>query len=222
MTLVQLLASFRVDADDGTAPYGWTDSSVKVWMNEAVREACIRARLLHESENSSMCQIAVTAGISVYPLHAALYEIDYMAFSPTGDTHRQPVKQISREDLNDTEPGWRERTGRVKYSIQSDTSIRLAFTPESSGTLHMEGFRLPLTDMVLDADTPEIHAAHHIHLVQWALYRAFSVPDSEVVDSNRATLAERAFSSYFGQRHDADLRRLTRQDTEHHNKAYWA
>ena len=221
MTLAQLLASFRVDADDGVAPYGWSDAAIKSWLNEAVREACLRARLLHESARADICQISVTAGTSAYTLHPALYEIDYMAFAPAGDTRRHRIKQISREDLDALHSNWRECTGRPEWAIQGDTGIRLAFTPDAAGTLHTEGFRLPLADMALDADAPEINAAHHIHLVQWVLHRAFSVPDSETVDPNRAALAERAFTAHFGPAVDADLRRTTRQDALHHNTAFW-
>lgn len=64
-------------------------------------------------------------------------------------------------------------------------------------------------------DVPEIAAIHHEYLVQWALYRAFSVPDTETFDPNRAAIAEREFTQYFGLRPDSDLRRITREDTPH-------
>ena len=221
MTLAQLISSFRISADDGTAPYGWSDSAVKAWLNEAVHEACIRARLLHESANPAICQIAVTAGAAVYPLHTSLYEIDYLAFNPTDDNRRRDVKLISREELDRIQPGWRERAGRVEFAIQSDTTIRLAFVPDTAGTLHIEGYRLPLAVLTNDADAPEINAAHHAKLVHWALHRAFSVPDSEIIDPHRAALAEAEFSAYFGLRPDSDLRRSSQQDTPHHNLAHW-
>ena len=190
--------------------------------NEAVAEAALRARLLHESSSTTICQIAVTAGASTYPLHASIYEIDHIAFKPAGQTRRQPLHLISREELDIAEPDWRDMAGEVHYAIQGDASIRLALTPEVAGVLHLEGYRLPLSDMVLDADTPEINAAHHIYLVQWALHRAFSVPDSEVVDPKRAGLAEAEFTRHFGARPDADLRRTTRQDALHRNPVFWA
>ena len=57
-----------------------SDEAVTGWLNEAEQEACIRGRLLHESGNAAVCQIVVTAGTAHYPLHPALYEIDYIAF----------------------------------------------------------------------------------------------------------------------------------------------
>lgn len=221
MNLAALIAQFRVDADDGVEDYFWSDAQVKGWLNEAVSEAAIRARLLHESVNSAICQITVAAGTSVYPLHAALYEIDHIAFKPTGQTRSQPLHLISREELDIAEPDWRDMAGEVRYAVQGDKSIRLALTPSTTGVLYIEGYRLPLADMALDADTPEINAAHHGKLVHWALHRAFSKPDSETIDPTRAGLAETEFTRYFGIRPDADLRRATRQDATHHNPAFW-
>lgn len=222
MNLEQLIRQFRTDADDAVIPYRASDEAVTGWLNEAEQEACIRGRLLHESGDQAVCQIAVIAGIAHYPLHEALYEIDYLAFKPTGDTRHHPISLLSREELDRIKPGWRERTGRPEYAIQGDTSIRLACTPDAAGTLLLEGYRLPLIPMEDTSDEPEINAAHHAQLVHWALHRAFSVPDSETIDKDRAMLAEVAFARYFGFRPSADLRRATRQDVEHHNVVHWA
>lgn len=222
MTLDELMAIFRDESGDIDRPFVWGDELVRMWFNEAQKEAAIRARLLHESANPLVCQIAVTAGVSVYPLHAALYEIDHIAFAPAGDSRRYGVKLISREELDVARTDWRERTGQPEFAIQSDTSIRLAFTPDGAGVLHMEGFRLPVANMGFDFDTPEIHAAHHEKLIHWVMYRAFSRTDTEIVDLARADRANAEFSAYFGLRPDADLRRSTRQDAQHHIPAFWA
>ena len=66
------------------------------------------------------------------------------------------------------------------------------------------------------------HKAHHEHLIDWALHRAFSVPDAETFDQHRADLAERAFTEYFGLLPDSDMRRITRHDVVHHNTVYLA
>jgi len=221
MNLEGLIKQYRIAADDGVEPYRAEDVVVTQWLNDAIAEACIRGRLLHESANPVVCQIAVTAGAAVYPLHEALYEIDYLAFKPTGNTCRRDVKLISREELDRIQPGWRERAGRVEFAIQSDTTIRLAFAPDMAGTLYLEGYRLPLAVLTDDADAPEINPAHHAKLVHWALHRGFSVPDSETIDPNRAALAEAEFSAYFGLRPDSDLRRSTQHDEPQHNQAFW-
>ena len=220
MTLEELIAQFRVDADDRVRPYLWDDEAVTGWFTQAVAEAAIRGRLLHESSNPTVCQIAVQAGVDAYPLHLALYEIDYLAFKPEGAEARQPVKLVSRLEMDHIRPGWRDRTGRVDYAIQSDTSIRLALMPDADGVLFIEGYRVPLAPLEDDDDQPEIHQAHHAKLVHWALHRAFSIPDTETMDKGRAEAAEQAFTSCFGARPDSDLRRVTRQDVLHENVVY--
>lgn len=221
MTLEELIAQYRIDAHDTAQPYFASDLSVTEWLNEAQDEAVIRGRLIHESANEAVCRIAMEAGKSVYPLHEALYELDHVAFLAEGETERTPVYLTSPENLDRILYGWRDRGGIPKFAVQDDESIRLVPTPNQAGTLILEGFRLPLADMVAPTDSPEINGAHHRHLVNWALYRGFSIPDQEMIDPNRAALAERNFTEYFGTRPDCDLRRITREDTPHHNEAFF-
>lgn len=100
-----------------------------------------------------------------------------------------------------------------QFAIQDDTTIRLVPAPDLSGELQLEGYRVPIVHMENDNDMPEINQIHHVHLIQWALYKAFSVPDSEFFDPNRAAIAEQVFTDYFGLRPDSDLRRMAREDT---------
>lgn len=219
MTLDDLIAQFRTDAEDHAEPYLWDDEKVKAWLADAEAEAAIRARLLHESTNPAICQIAVIAGKTTYPLHKALHEIDHISFKPEGDSCRSPVTLQSRGELDRLHRDWRDRTGPVQYAIQSDTSIRLAYTPESAGTLFIEGYRVPLTRLG-DTEKLEIHQSHHTKLIYWALHRAFGVPDSDGFDKGRSAEAEREFSRYFGERPDADMRRATRHDVPQHNQSF--
>lgn len=221
MTLAELMARFRIDADDGVAPYLWSDASLFDWFTEAESEAAIRGRLLHESTSKAVCQIAVRLGVSGYKLHESLHEIDYLAFLKDGGTSRTPVKLVSREYMDQIRPAWREDTGLVEFAIQDDTRIRLSPTPDCAGTLFIEGYRIPTGPLTSTGDEPEIHKSHHAHLIQWVLFRAFSVPDAEKFDTTRAGLAQQAFTDYFGQRPDSDLRRSSTTDTEHHNRAHW-
>ena len=103
-------------------------------------------------------------------------------------------------------------------AIQNDTSIRVVGKVEVGDTLQMEVYRLPMLSLS-DSDTPEIHEAHHEHLIQWALHKAFSVPDADAFDPTRAKMAEDAFTRYFGLQPDSDMRRATRQDVQHYIRA---
>lgn len=222
MTRDELIAEFRVITQDKVAPYFFATEDVGRWLGDAQDEAVIRSRLLHESESDDVCLIDLESGTSTYQLHPALYEITHCAYRPEGATTRTPVRLTSTEELDRTVADWRDLEGSPEYAVQGDESIRLVPRPTAGGTLLLEGYRLPLKSLALSGTSkPEINAAHHRHLVHWALHRAFSLPDSETQDLGRADVAERAFTDYFGMRPDADLRRQTREDEVQTNKVYW-
>ena len=220
MTLADLIRRFRVLADDTKAPQFWEDADITDWLNDAQVQACVRGRLLLEDANPAMCVIPVTAGVHSYPLHHLVYEIERIEFKATGESRSQHIKIKSRGWLDDNHPGWRDDGRCVRFAIQGETSIRLVSTPTVNGVLTIEAYRLPREAMVAEDDTPEIHQASHEHLIQWALHKAFSVPDSEAFDPQRATKAEDAFTAYFGPLPDSDMRRITREDTPHTVKVH--
>ncbi len=216
MTLAELMARHRTLTTDDVGPeYFVSDALLTRFLNEAVAEAAIRGRLLHESADPAICQISVVADTAVYPLHASLYELDHVAFRPAGDTLRRPVKQTSQEWLDANVQDWRDATGDPEYLIQADTTVRLIPRPDRDGALLLEGYRTPKVPMVDPTDVPEINGIHHIYLLEWSQFRHFSILDSEMYDPARAATYEAAFSAYFGERPDVDLRRITREDVPH-------
>ena len=221
MNLEQLIAQFRIDADDLVQPYLWPDDWVAPWLTEAVSEAAVRGRLIYEAANAAVCQIAVVANAATHDLHKSLFELVHLRFQATGAATSLVLSIKAREELDRIRPGWRDETGTPRYAVQDDTRITLVPRPEVAGTLHVEGYRLPLKALANDTDKPEIHEAHHRHLVHWALHRAFTKPDSETIDPTRAATAEAAFTRYFGPSPDADLRRSTRHDEVQTNKVFF-
>jgi hypothetical protein len=221
VTLAQLIAQFRTDADDVATPVLFSDAAVTGWLNEAVDEAANRALLIHDVSTTAVCRITVTAGVAVYPVHTSVINITRCAFTPTDDENTEYEMQGSTEYEQDKlQPGWRKLEEVPSAFIHKDTSLRLNRLPPA-GVLDMEVNRLPLAAMVLTTDTPEIAARHHRHLVPWALFRAFSVPDSETLDPNRAALAEREFTKMFGIRPDATIQRASETSLPHGNASHW-
>lgn len=221
MNLDQLICQFRIDASDLRQPFLFEDEWVAGWLTEAVAEAAVRGRLIMDVSTPAVCEIPVVAGAAVYPLHAALFELVHLRFKAAGSTRSEPVHLMTREELGRICPEWRDREGRIEFAIQDDTRIQLVGIPRTTGVLHIEGYRVPLKALANGADKPEISSAHHHHLVHWALHRAFSQPDGETFDPSRAARAEAAFTAYFGDRPDSDLRRSTRHDEVQTNKVYW-
>lgn len=221
MTLAQLIAQFRVDADDVATPVLFSDAAVTGWLNEAVDEAANRALLIHDVSTTAVCRITVTAGVAVYPVHTSVINITRCAFTPTDDENTEYELYGSTEYEQDKlQPGWRKLEEVPSAFIHKDTSLRLSRLPPA-GVLDMEVNRLPLAAMALTTDTPELAAIHHRHLVLWALHRAFSIPDTETVDPIRAERAEREFTRVFGLRPDADARRRQEYSRPHHNTPSW-
>ena len=221
MTLADLIRRFRVLAVDTAEPYFSADVDVKAWLSDAQDQAAMRSRLLLEDENPGVCRITMTVGKHTYKLHASLYELVRLRYQSVADpTLSKPIKLVSREWLDANVPDWRDQQGEICYAIQGDTTIRLVGVPVEAGVLLIEGYRLPFDPLEDDGDEPEIHAAHHEKLIQWALHRAFSVPDADTFDPNRSAAAEAEFTRYFGPMPDANLRRITREDTPHVNVAY--
>lgn len=220
MTLADLIRRFRVLADDKATGHLFSDEDITDWLNDAHAQACVRGRLLLEDADAEMCTIPVTAGVHSYPLHHLVYEIERIEFKATGESRSQHIKIKSRGWLDDNHPGWRDDGRCVRFAIQGETSIRLVSTPTVNGVLTIEAYRLPRKAMLSEYDTPEIHQASHEHLIQWALFRAFSIPDSETFDPNRSRAAEAEFTARFGALPDSDMRRLTREDTDHVTKVY--
>lgn len=219
MNRAQLIKRFRALADDKVEEFFWSDDDLGDWLNDAQNQACVRGRLLVEDANPDVCRIALAPGQNTYQLHRAAYElIDVRVGS---DSERKTRLQlVTREWLDAEMPDWREYSGRAGWCIQDDRSVRIVGKCDAGSSLMLECYRLPLQDIEQDGDEPEIHRAHHEHLIQWMLYRAFSKPDSEAFDPNRAALAEQAFTAYFGLLPDSDMRRSTRHDTTHYVRGY--
>lgn len=223
MILSELIRKFRVLAFDKEQPYLFSDEDITDWLNDGVKEAAIRGRLIHDSTTTGVCTIATTPNVSIYALHESLYEIDAIHWLSADNPHQaNGLQLVSQEDMADIWHDWRTRDHDTpEYAIQHDTNIRLVPAPRETGVIVLEGYRTPIAPMVLGTDRPEINIIHHEYLIQWALHKGFSVPDAETFDLNRAALAEQEFTSYFGERPDADLRRITRHDVPHTVKPFW-
>jgi len=223
MILSELIRRFRVAAFDNEQPYLFADQDITDWLNDAVKEAAIRGRLIHDSTTTGVCTISTQPNVSIYALNESLYEIDSIYWLSAGEPHKpNPLSLISQEDMGAIWHDWRTREpNSPQYAIQHDTNIRLVPAPNVAGEIALEGYRTPLVPMVLDTDRPEINLIHHEYLIHWALHKGFGIPDSEVFDMNRSALAEQEFADYFGQRPDSDLRRITREDVPHTVKPFW-
>lgn len=217
MTLTELIRRFRTLSNDRVAPYFWSDADVTDWLNDAQRQACIRGRLLREDDLDAVCLIPLVLAKKTYVLHPAVYEIINIRMIRGTD---RPLDRdiVSSEWLDGKLSDWRNQVGDSRFVIQNDTTIRVVGEPIVGDALKLECYRLPIEVLEDGDDEPEIHSAHHEHLIQWALHKAFSIPDADSFDANRSDQAEESFTRYFGRLPDADMRRVTRHDEVQHNE----
>ena len=221
MNRAALRAQFRLDADDGAAPYLFSDDNVHAWLLEAVEEAAVRADLLPEFDNAAVCQLAVVAGTQGYTLHTAISRVtraDFYLGTESANRYELPIKD--RVELDRIRPSWRTEEGDPEVILVEKGKARLVPKPTSAGVVLLEVFRRPLTPMAQDSDSPEIPSQHHRFLVDWALYRGYGRPDTETYDAGRADAALARFEDRFGTAEDADERQATEIGPQV-NKAHW-
>lgn len=222
MQLRDLIRKFRALATDTHQPYLWEDPDVIDWLNEGQDEACKRGRLLREEVLPGMCQIALEPGKHTYPLHEKAYEIIHLQIRPGSGSAPRPITLKSREWLDSECPRWREDPNPACIAIQDERSLRLVGMVELGDRLELEVYRLPLKPMACPTDAPEIHEGNHSMLIEWALHKAYSIPDSDTIDLQRSAAAEAKFTAHFGLPVDSDMRRATRIDVAHHMQLYLA
>lgn len=211
MNVAGLRSDFRRQADDTSVPPAYPDADVLDWTNQAVEEASIRADLLFEDEDATICSLAVLANASSYALHAKVTRVQAARFLASDEQAGEETELtlIDRIELDRLWPTWRSETGRPRYLLTENGRARLAPKPETDGTASLEVYRLPLVALAADGDVPEIREQHHRYLVDWMLFRAYSKPDPETQDPERAKQALERFEAHFGPRPDADMRQAS-------------
>ena len=201
-----LRALFRAETLDQGDPPAFADADVHLWLDQAEEEAAVRADLLLEVDNAALCELTVTSGTSAYDLHAKVVRVQYASFLATDEAadSATELELIDRIELTRRVPSWRSDTGRPKFLLTENGKARLVPTPDVDGTATLEVYRMPLDGLATDAAEPEIRAHLHRDLVDWVMYRAFSRPDTETQDLERAAAALVRFEQRFGPRPDAD------------------
>ncbi len=213
MNLGDLKNEFRVRAQDTRKPYLCPDSELDLWFNEAEGEAAVRARLIHDTD-----EIPVAVGDTLLDLPSGLFDIQYAELR-AADGVAYEIASASRRELDRFRPGWRIRSERPREFVHDDKTLTLGAVADAAYTLYIEFFRMP-SGMEDDESAPEINESHHLNLVDWVLFRAFSKPDIDMVDPVRAKESEAAFVSYFGKRSNADIRRRQNASRPHHNRCH--
>ncbi|QTD44553.1 DUF6682 family protein [Ottowia testudinis] len=212
MTVDDFISAFRAGTLDVAKPFLWSAEEIVSYLNEAVQEACERARLIEDRSTPAVCAIGLVPGQSTYDLHASVFEVKRLAL------RGHPLTETSVEALDDQQPGWEVRSGAPRCFIFEQASgalparVRLVPTPMQAESLSLTVYRGALTPLNADrgSDKPGIHERYHPRLLDWMLHRAYLKQDAETFNPTKAAQSLTLFEQAFGERPDANVQRKHR------------
>lgn len=212
MKVADFIAEFRDTVADHAVPPFWSPENIVSYLNEAVQEACERAKLIEDRSTAAVCSIPLQAGESTYPLHPSVFEIKRLTF------RGRPLDETSVEELDADSPGWEARSGQPRLYIFEQASgirpaqVRLVPTPAAADTIALTVCRGALKPLSADNDAgrPELPERFHMRLMDWMLHRAYLKQDADAFDPNKAAVSLGLFVQAFGERPDANVQRKRR------------
>jgi hypothetical protein len=195
-TLADLRGAARLRLDDVATPYGWSDAELNGWINEAVREAALRAGLNPVAETLSL-----SVGVSDYELDETIVYLHRARLTSTG----QVLTRVTRMALDDRYGNWEDTSGTPSCFLIEGRTLTVYPKPTAADTLALRIEQYPDT---LTRDTATVDLEDHDigPLLEWVVYRAgqkrdsdFTLPNPEQYEAN--------FTRYFGPRPSSKLRR---------------
>ncbi|WP_311221349.1 MULTISPECIES: hypothetical protein [unclassified Acidovorax] len=212
MKVADFIDDFRSAVGDNVQPHFWSDELIVRYLNEAVQEACERAKLIEDRLTPDVCTIAIEPNLSTYPLHASVFEIKRVTL------RGRPLDETSVEELDEDCCGWESMKGLPRWFIfdqasgSRPASLRLVRLPTQADTLNLTVYRGALKPLSADLGQgrPEIPERFHERLMDWVLHRAYLKQDADTFDPAKGAEALALFVRAFGERPDANLQRKQR------------
>lgn len=196
MTPVELLALFRSEMSDTEETYFWSNSEFYTYLDDAQKMFCRLTDGISDASTKSVVELAFTPGTEWFKLHRSILKIRTAIRVSNG----KPVSIYNVEDMATKGMRFDARTGPLTALIEGmeENKARAYPTPSDEDTIRLTVFRLPLTTVDKDAEL-EIAEQHHINLLDWVKYRAYSKQDAETLDKNKARDFEDRFRAYCNQ-----------------------
>lgn len=147
MNLAQLIAEYRSKANDTAQPPACDNIEVLAWLDDAEREAAVRAHLLFDDTTTAIREVAVVTNTAAYAKHALALNVK-RAVLEDADGNRLPLVVTNRADMDAMDDDWEGNdAGEPKYLVDEESTLTLVPTPAEDYTLYLSLFRLPLEDM---------------------------------------------------------------------------
>jgi hypothetical protein len=215
MNLTTLIKTAATRADDLAAGLLWSRAEWIEFANDAQSEACRRARLLVDSTTPAVCSITLVDGTPTYDLHDSIIFVRRVRLLESVDgTALSILKRRHSNDLDGSAgPGWQEEVGQPRmwvpdlddhkfrpYPIPDTDDWEVSLTVHRTALVPTANETYPMED---GDDEPEIRRRHHLGLVNWMLYRAYSKQDSQCYNPKAAAMFLADFEAEFGKKSSA-------------------
>jgi len=202
----------KESADDRATPPLFSNEEWKDALNDAINEACIRARLI-ENEEIALRNGAGSRRYAVIPDH--VWRIENVRFNG------RKLLLVDKTMLDASEgEQWEERTADVPIACyEISGKLRFYPIPDTVGDIRVHGFCTPEKPLEDDDDEPEsIRSRLHVKLIDWALHCLYSKKDADLYDGVQADKYEAAFERTFGPRPDEKAMRRLRINVKHRTR----
>ncbi|UIS65477.1 hypothetical protein [Acidovorax phage AP1] len=219
MRVADFIREFRETVDDCLEPHFWPDEVIVRYLNEAVQEACERAKLIEDRS----APLVTEPGQSIYALPPSTLQVKRCFLRD------RQVFETSYEALDCESPGWETRSGHPRRFVFEPATgalpprIRLVSTPNTIDTISLTIYRGPLKPLSADRrnEVPEIPVRYHTRLMDWMYHRAYFKQDADTFDPNKAAQSLALFEQEFGVRPDANVQRKQREKRSHAVRMIW-
>lgn len=204
MEIAKLLELFRLETDDISEPYLWSDFEFFIYLDDAQKTFVRRTGGISDS-SSAITRIP-------FRINDTLIKFDERILRITQAKDDQNRKIVVRNIDNFEDSPYLDddygnmvnaglddgRTGPLRYIItdMEQNKLRLYPLPDTAGTLQLYVRRLPLDDIEDEDSTFEIHSQHHLALLNWVKYLAFMKQDVETFNQSKAEDFRIAFEAY--------------------------
>jgi hypothetical protein len=199
VNLREIVKTFRREIKDTAKPYLITDEAAMHFANQAQLEAARRGRLLVDSVTTGICEVQVSAGEPVVDIDPRIISIRRARIS----SRSIPLGKRKVRDMDFEFGGWDASTNKsiptIVITDYGTDQLYLYPAPKDDCTLFLTVTREPLDAMSDDDDQPEIKSRHHLALISWMKYRAYSDDDTDLYNADKASRALTEFAAEFGQ-----------------------
>ena len=173
MNTTELLAVFREEVFDLTAPYLWSDALVYRYIDDAQKQFCRDTYGIADARNHSL---STSAGVEWYDLDPRILKIRGATEQATG----RSVIMVPAEKTTDQHIRFDGAFGPIKAFVTGleKNVLRAWPMPNQTQTVTLSVFRLPTS--IASGDDFEIDEQHVLPLLFWVKHKAYDVQDTEV------------------------------------------